>query len=63
MYDKVYKRMELAGVAVKLPEPIWVNKQQEEVNEENAWGRKVAHLITRPDYIVFVDEVGSNVSQ
>jgi hypothetical protein len=55
--------MELVGVAVKLPEPIWVNKQQEEVDEENAWGRKVTHLITRPEYIVFVDEVGSNVSQ
>ncbi len=28
-----------------------------------AFGRKATHLLTRPDYVVFVDEVGSNTSQ
>jgi hypothetical protein len=63
MYDQVYDRMEYAGVAVRLEEPIWVDKNQQPASEENAFGRKVTHLLTRPDMVVFVDEVGSNTSQ
>jgi hypothetical protein len=63
MYNEVYAAMVIAGVATELAEPIWVNKEQEETSEEEAFGRKVTHLLTRPDYVVFVDEVGSNLSQ
>jgi hypothetical protein len=63
MYDEVYKAMETAGVAVRLAEEIWVNKDQEETTEELAFGRKATHILTRPDYVIFVDEVGSNTSQ
>jgi hypothetical protein len=63
MYDEVYKAMETAGVAVRLPHATWVNKNQEETTEDLAFGRKATYLLTRPDYVVFVDEVGSNTSQ
>jgi hypothetical protein len=63
MYDAVYKAMETAGVAVRLPHATWVNKNQEETTEDLAFGRKATHLLTRPDNVVFVDEVGFNTSQ
>jgi hypothetical protein len=63
MYDEVYEAMEHAGVAQKLPEPMWVDENQEITEETNAFGRKATHLLIRPDYVVFVDEVGCNTSQ
>ena len=63
MYDEVYTAMETAGVAVRLPDAVWVNKSQEGRTEDLAFGRKAIHLLTRPDYVFFVDEVGSNTSQ
>jgi hypothetical protein len=63
MYDEIYAAMEIAGVATGLAAPVWVNKDQEETSEEEAFGRRITHLLTRPDYVVFVDEVGSNLSQ
>ncbi len=63
MYDEIYAAMEIAGVATGLAEPVWVNKDQEETSKEEAFGRRITHLLTRPDYVVFVDEVGSNLSQ
>jgi hypothetical protein len=59
MYDEVYQGMENAGVATRFDDPICVNEEQEETNKENAF----AHLLTRPDYVVFVDECGCNTSQ
>jgi hypothetical protein len=55
--------MEYAGVALRLEEPIWVDKNQQPAIEENAFKRKATHLLTRPDMVVFIDEVGSNTSQ
>jgi hypothetical protein len=63
MYDEVYEAMEHAGVAQKLPEPMWVDEKQQITEEANAFGRKATHLLIRPDYVVFVDEVGCNTSQ
>jgi hypothetical protein len=62
-YDEVYKAMETVGIAVRLPDATWVNKNQEETTKDLAFGRKATHLLTRPDCVVLVDEVGSNTSQ
>jgi hypothetical protein len=63
MYDEVYDAMEKAGVAKKLEEPMWLDKEGKESNQENAHGRKATHILTRPDMVVFVDEVGGDTSQ
>ena len=55
--------METVGIAVRLPDATWVNKNQEETTKDLAFGRKATHLLTRPDCVVLVDEVGSNTSQ
>ena len=62
MYEEVYDAMVKAGVAEKLAEPMWVDDKQQLTNEENAFGQKATHLMLRPDYIIFVDEVGCNTS-
>jgi hypothetical protein len=63
MYDEVYDAMVLAGVAIKLDAPIWVNQQGFETDEADAFGRKVTHMLMHPEYMLFVDEVGCNTSQ
>jgi hypothetical protein len=64
MYEQVYAAMVQSGVAVELDEEKWLNKNNEIVSdEEEACGRKTKYFITRPDYIIFVDEVGDNTSQ
>jgi hypothetical protein len=54
MYDEACKAMEIAGVAVRLPDATWVNKNQEETTEDLAFGRKATHILTRPDYVFFL---------
>jgi hypothetical protein len=34
----VYEAMKKSGVAIRLAEPIWVNKDQEETNQEYPFG-------------------------
>jgi hypothetical protein len=63
MYDEVYEAMVKAGVAEKLSEPMWVDEKQQATEEKNAFGQKATHLLLRPEYVVFVDEVGCNTSQ
>ena len=64
MYNLVYKSMEIAKVAKKLPEPEWQNKNGEKVsNREEAVGEKIENELTHPDYILNVDEVGNNTCQ
>ena len=63
MYDEVYDAMVEAGVAKKLEVPIWVDQDGNACEEIQAFGRKATHELTRPDMVVFVDEVGCNTSQ
>jgi len=63
MYDEVYDAMVEAGVAKKLEEPMWVNMEGQVCEKEEAFGRKATHTLTRPDMVLFVDEVGCNTSQ
>jgi hypothetical protein len=64
MHEDIYARMVDIGVAIKVQNPIWVSKEGifVEANDE-VWGRQTNYLLTRPDYVVFVDEVGDNTSQ
>ena len=51
-------------IAVKLPKPIWVNRDGEEVEtEQEAFGCKVDIKIIKPEMAIMFDEVGSNLSQ
>ena len=64
MYEEVYDAMVEAGVAEKLEEPMWVDVNGNACDEEQAFGsRKATHTLTRPDMVLFVDEVGCNTSQ
>ena len=63
MYDHIIEEMVDAGVAIKLDAPVWMNKEGEIVkNEEDAFGCKVSHQITRPEMCIVGDEVGGNIS-
>jgi hypothetical protein len=55
MYNEVYNAMERAEVAEKLSEPMWVDKKQHVVDEENCFRLQATHLLLCPDYVVFVD--------
>ena len=57
MYDLVYKSMEIAGVAEKLPEPEWQNELGEKVSEDKAVGEMVEYKVTHPEYILFAEKV------
>ena len=51
-------------IAVKLPVPIWVDRDGNEVDcEEKAFGCKTDIKITKPHMAIMFDEVGSNLSQ
>jgi len=63
MYDEVYDAMEKPGVAKKLDEPMWVEKEGNQCEESKAHGRKATHELTRPNMVIFVDEVGGDTSQ
>jgi hypothetical protein len=51
-----------AKVAVKLKEPVWMNKEGEEVDELESFGMKVTIKITNPEACITLDEVGLNTS-
>lgn len=64
MYKSVYQRMVEAKVAVRLPEPVWFNRDGEIMeNEEDSIGLKSDIHIIHPEWIVFVDETGVNTNQ
>ena len=63
MYDLVYQEMEISGVATELEKPIYMDRVGNFVEKENAYGLKVTHRITHPQYILHGDEVGNNKNQ
>ena len=62
MYNHCINEMVDAGVAVKLDDPVWMNRAGKECSEEEAFGCKVTHKIIRPDMCICGDEVGGNLS-
>jgi hypothetical protein len=62
MYSEVYEVMVDSRVAIKLDEEVHVDVNGNIV-QENGFGRKNKYLVTKPNYILYVDEVGDNTSQ
>jgi len=63
MYTEVYSHLVESGLAVKHSEPVWRNKEGEVVEKEQAVGLQSEYELIHPEWLVFVDEVGSNTSQ
>jgi hypothetical protein len=64
MYEEVYEAMVESGVASKFDEEQFLDSEGNIVEkEEDAFGRKTKYLLTRPEYVFFVDDVGDNTSQ
>jgi hypothetical protein len=60
MYNHIYEEMVASGIAETLMVPVWCNQSGEEVEKDEAYGRPVTHRLLHPNYLLFVDEVGSN---
>jgi hypothetical protein len=61
---KCYEKMVESRIAIKMLEEIWLDKDGVVVEEEHlAFGRKKKYVMSRLNYLVFVDEVGDNTSQ
>jgi hypothetical protein len=64
MYDGVYDEMVAAGVAKHLDEKVWMDISGNIVEcKEKAYGMQVDTVLTHPNYVLFVDEVGNNTNQ
>jgi len=64
MYNEIYSHLVTSGLAVKHDEAVWRNAAGEVVLcEEDACGMKSCFELIHPEWLVFVDEVGSNTSQ
>ena len=64
MYNKVYSAMVRSGVALELPNEVWITLDGWITeNEDESTGKKTRYLLTHPELVFFVDEVGSNTSQ
>ncbi len=63
MYDDVYNKMYLNGIARKLDNIVKLNKDGEIVEHaREAFGLQTKYDLIRPDRLIFVDKVGSNTS-
>jgi hypothetical protein len=64
MYDDVYEKLWEAGIAVKLDEAVWRDKDNTIVGtQKEAYGRNTQYSLLYPEYLVMVDEVGGHISQ
>ena len=55
MYSHVEDEMVDAGVAEKLPEPAWLDKEGNIVAEGEAYGYKATHQLIHPEMCIVVD--------
>ena len=62
MYVDVEKHMVAAGVAVKLDEPKWMDKEGNEVEELDSFGMKVETKLTHPHCCLVMDETGGDTN-
>jgi hypothetical protein len=64
MYNNLYGKLTEKGIAKELDEEVMLDKKGNITeNEEEQFGRKTKLLLTRPDMLMYVDEVGDNTSQ
>ena len=64
MYEIVYDAMAVTGIPIKLDDEVMVDINGNiTTNQDEQFGRKTRYLLTRPEMLLFVDEVGDNTSQ
>jgi hypothetical protein len=64
MYNEIYKDFCSAGGACEHPEPAWRNENVDIVEkEEEAFGCKSQFELIHPEWVLFIDECGSNTLQ
>lgn len=60
MYEVIEEELIKARVAVRLPEPVWIDAEGNHVEECDAAGCKVNTDIVKPEICIVADEVGGN---
>lgn len=64
MYEEVYTELVASGLALKHQESYWRNEAGEVVElEKDAVGCQSAYMLIHLEWLIFIDEVGSNTSQ
>jgi hypothetical protein len=63
MYEEIYGNLCSAGFACKHPEPLWRDENGKVITEEKAYELASQYELIYPDWLLFVDECGSNTSQ
>jgi len=65
MYDACYLQMVLTGLAIKLPEPVFMNKAGEVVppGDPSVYSLPVCHQFIHLNWVLFMDEMGINTNQ
>ena len=62
-YEHCYDEMMKMGMEIKLETPFWLDKNDIDFTKEGAFGKKVTHIITHPEYWIVANEVGMNTNQ
>ena len=60
MYKCIYDKMLLAGVAVKIEVPVYMDRAGNAGSVDKRFGRKCTHKLVRPDKCFVFDETGGN---
>jgi hypothetical protein len=65
MYDDVYAMMAKAGVTKELDEWVHQDRQGNSAIEDDPkrYGWKTKHVLTHPERVLFINEVGANTNQ
>jgi hypothetical protein len=64
MYNGVYEKSVDADITEVLDYEVWLDIHGHIVQaKEEAYGRKIKYLLKHPEKLIFVDEVGKNISQ
>ena len=63
MFDNIISNLTDAGLAFPLRDPIWMDRNGNSCEPDEAFGCKVTHRIVYPENILVADELGGNLSQ
>ena len=63
MYSVIYDELVDAGVAMKLDTPVFTDRDGNEVNKYEHFGKEQDIKILHKHYILFADKTGCNTSQ
>ena len=63
MYDQIYSGLVQSKLATCLNVPVFMDKEDNIVDEDKKYGRKVTHKFTHPELVLVFDETGGNTSQ